>query len=140
MTRVLQVMAGARHGGAEAFFVRLVVALARAGVPQAAAIRTAPERRRALDAAGVAVTEMRFGGALDVVTPWRLGRLVDSFRPDVALAWMSRASRALPASPRRGHRFTRVGRLGGYYDLKYYSGCDHLVGKWRAGGTRALPA
>ena len=31
MVRVLQAMAGATHGGAEAFFTRLVVALAHAG-------------------------------------------------------------------------------------------------------------
>jgi glycosyltransferase involved in cell wall biosynthesis len=121
-------MAGARHGGAEAFFVRLVLALTRAGVDQSAAIRTAPERAAALRAGGVAVAEMRFGGRLDLVTRWRLGRLADRFRPDVALAWMSRAAAALPSSPKGGHPFARVGRLGGYYDLRYYRACDHLVG------------
>jgi len=128
MTRILQAMAGARHGGAEAFFGRLVVALEQAGVEQVAAIRPAPERRALLEAAGVPVTELRFGGRLDIATRWRLARLIDRTRPDVVLAWMSRASAALPASPRHGHRFVKVGRLGGYYDLKYYAGCDHLVG------------
>jgi glycosyltransferase involved in cell wall biosynthesis len=121
-------MAGARHGGAEAFFVRLVLALAKVGVAQSAAIRTAPERATALHAAGIEVQEMRFGGRLDLFTRWRLARLADRFRPDVALAWMSRAAAALPASPKGVHRFARVGRLGGYYDLKYYRACDHLVG------------
>ena len=37
--RVLQTMAGARYGGAEAFFTRLVGALARAGVEQHVVIR-----------------------------------------------------------------------------------------------------
>lgn len=128
MTRVLQAMAGARHGGAEAFFVRLVVALERAGLAQVAAIRPAPERRALLEAAGIPVTELRFGGRLDLVSRWRLARLIDRERPDVVLAWMSRASAALPNSPRHGHPLVKVGRLGGYYDLKYYAGCDHLVG------------
>ncbi|MBM3525041.1 MAG: glycosyltransferase [Alphaproteobacteria bacterium] len=42
---------------------------------------------------------------------------------------MSRASSALP--PRglvRGARYAAIGRLGGYYDLKYYRRCDWLVG------------
>ena len=128
MTRVLQAMAGARHGGAEGFFVRLAVALERAGVDQVAAIRPAPARRALLEAAGIPVTELRFGGRLDVLSRWRLARLIDRTRPDVVLAWMSRASAALPQSPRHGHHFVKVGRLGGYYDLKYYAGCDHLVG------------
>ena len=25
-------------------------------------------------------------------------------------------------------RTVQVGRLGGYYDLKYYRSCDHLIG------------
>ena len=48
MTRVLQVMAGARHGGAEAFFVRLAGALARAGIEERVVIRRDPERVAAL--------------------------------------------------------------------------------------------
>ena len=44
--RVLQAMAGAEHGGAEAFFVRLALALHRAGLEQKVVIR-ADERRAA---------------------------------------------------------------------------------------------
>ena len=36
---------------------------------------------------------------------------------------------------RRGAPWTLVGRLGGYYDLKYYRHCDHLVGNTRDLGT-----
>ncbi len=39
MTRVLQAMAGAEHGGAETYFVHLVLALQRAGLDQQAVIR-----------------------------------------------------------------------------------------------------
>ena len=44
MTRLLQAMAGAAHGGAEAFFERLAGALDRAGEEQAIVIRRNPER------------------------------------------------------------------------------------------------
>ncbi len=120
--RVLQVMAGARHGGAEAFFTRLVPALARAGLDQHAAIRRNPARAAALRAAGVPVTELRFGGRLDLATGPRLRRLAAAFRPAIVLSWMNRASRAVPAGA-----YVHVGRLGGYYDLKYYRRCDWLV-------------
>ena len=39
MTRLLQAMAGASHGGAEAFFTRLALGLQRDGVVQRVAIR-----------------------------------------------------------------------------------------------------
>ncbi len=144
--RVLQVMAGARRGGAEAFFARLVPALARAGVEQAAAIRPHAAREEALAAAGVPVTTLRFGGPFDRITPIRLRRLAARFRPDIVLSWMNRASRAMP----RGD-YVHVGRLGGYYDLKYYRRCDWLVantedlvdhilaGGWPRARVRYLP-
>ena len=44
MTRVVQVMAGARHGGAEAFFFRLVNSLSRAGIEEHVIIRRNKER------------------------------------------------------------------------------------------------
>ncbi len=124
--RVLQAMAGAPHGGAEAFFTRLVAALQRAGVEQRAVIRRHDGRAAALRDAGVEVVELGFGGALDLVTTPRLRREIERFRPDVALTWMNRATRACP----RGG-FVHVGRLGGYYDLKYYRRCDHLVANTR---------
>jgi glycosyltransferase involved in cell wall biosynthesis len=43
------------------------------------------------------------------------------------LTWMNRATRLCP----RGD-FVHVARLGGYYDLRYYRDCDHLIGNTRA--------
>jgi glycosyltransferase involved in cell wall biosynthesis len=55
------------------------------------------------------------------------GREIAAWRPDIVLTWMSRATRLCP----RGD-FVHVARLGGYYDLKYYRRCDHLIGNTRA--------
>jgi glycosyltransferase involved in cell wall biosynthesis len=118
--RVLQAMAGAEHGGAEAFFTRLAGAFARRGVVQQVLVRPHAARRAALEAAGVPVVPVRFGGWLD--------RAIAEFRPDIVFTWMNRATRFRPAR-RAGERpYVHVGRLGGYYDLKYYRRCDHLVG------------
>ncbi|CAA7613042.1 glycosyltransferase [Magnetospirillum sp. SS-4] len=123
MTRLIQAMAGAPHGGAEAFFERLVPALARAGVAQRALIRANSRRAALLRDAGIDVVELPFGGALDLVTRWGFAREVRAFRPGIVLSWMNRASRFVP-----GGDFVPVGRLGGYYDLKYYRNCRHLIG------------
>ncbi|WP_096700362.1 glycosyltransferase [Magnetospirillum sp. 15-1] len=123
MIRLLQAMAGAPHGGAEAFFERLAPALARAGVTQRLLIRDNPKRAALLRGQGLEVVEAPFGGALDLVTHWRFRREVKDFQPDIVLTWMNRASRFVPKGPH-----VTVGRLGGYYDLKYYRQCDHLIG------------
>jgi glycosyltransferase involved in cell wall biosynthesis len=123
MTRLLQAMAGARHGGAEAFFMRLALGLASAGEAQHLLIRHNPERAALLRQAGIPTGELRFGGLLDVSTRPAFRRAVAAFRPAVVLTWMSRATRLCP----RGD-FVHVARLGGYYDVKYYRRCDHLIG------------
>jgi len=120
--RLLQAIAGAEHGGAETFFMRLTAALHRAGEPQRVLIRRNPSRARSLREAGVAVTELAFGGLLDLTTRLGFRREIAAWRPNIVLTWMSRATRLCP----RGD-FVHVGRLGGYYDLKYYRHCDHLI-------------
>lgn len=123
MVKLMQAMAGARHGGAEAFFTRLAIALERAGQDQQVVIRRDGARAAALRRGGVAPIELGFGGALDMLTKHRLDRAVRRYHPDVVLTWMNRATMKMP----RG-RFVHAARLGGYYDLKYYRRCDHLIG------------
>jgi len=125
--RVLQAIAGAAHGGAETFFTRLAMALQRAGEPQRVLIRRNPGRAQCLRSAGVAVGELTFGGMFDLTTRLAFGREIAAWHPDIVLTWMSRATRLCP----RGD-FVHVARLGGYYDLKYYRRCDHLIGNTRA--------
>lgn len=151
--RVMQVMAGARHGGAEAFFVRLTIALAQAGVETRAVIRPVADRSAALTAAGVAVTELPFGGWFDLVTRPRLAAEIAAFQPDIVLSWMNRATRFVPKPDKETRRrdFIHVGRLGGYYSMKYYRHADHLIGNtrdvvdyiirsgWPAGRAHHLP-
>ena len=60
--RLLQAIAGARHGGAETFFVRLAAALQRAGETQRVLIRRDPARSQILRAAGVEVAELPLAG------------------------------------------------------------------------------
>lgn len=139
-------MAGARHGGAEAFFTRLALALHRAGLEQEVVIRRDRERADTLRGGGLRPHELAFGGPFDLLTPLRMRMLTRSYRPDLVLTWMNRATIRMPAGPWR-----HVARLGGYYDLKYYRRCDHLVGNtpdivrhivaggWPAGRAHYIP-
>ncbi|MQX38050.1 glycosyltransferase [Roseospira navarrensis] len=141
-----QVMAGAPHGGAETFFTTLASALQAEGVPQSLVIRGHADRVAALRAAGCRVETAPFGGALDLRTPRRLARLMRADGTTVALSWMNRAAAKLPPGP-----WVRAARLGGYYDLKYYRGFDHLIaiipgirrhmiaGGWPAERTHYIP-
>jgi len=124
--RLLNAMAGAHHGGAEAFFERLAIGLAKAGVEQKVIIRKDAERADRLRGGGVAVTQLPFGGLLDFCTPFALRKICRTYRPDVVLTWMNRATRMMPAGD-----YSFVARLGGYYDIRYYRRCDHLIGNTR---------
>ena len=123
---IAHVMAGARAGGAELFFERLAIALHQAGDPVLPVIRRDPGRASRLRAAGLEPAELRFGGALDLLTRPRLARLLRRTRPRVVVAWMNRAAGMTP----RGD-YVLAGRLGGFYDLDYYRRCDHLIGNTR---------
>ncbi len=118
-------MAGAPHGGAELFYERLVLAQHRAGDTVLAAIRT--DAARAARLAAAPCVQLPFGGAFDLSTRSRLRVALTRFAPRVAVAWMNRAARFAPKGG-----WVLVGRLGGYYDLRYYRHCDHLVGNTRA--------
>ena len=116
-------MAGAEHGGAEAFFCRLVPALADAGLKQETAIRPYERRLKILEHANIPTHKLTFGGRFDFRTRGRLKSCIETFAPNILVAWMNRAARFCPTG-----NHTIVGRLGGYYNLKYYSTCNHLIG------------
>jgi glycosyltransferase involved in cell wall biosynthesis len=125
--RVAQVMAGSAAGGAEIFFERLCMALAGAGDDVLPVIRRDAGREGRLRAAGLAPVALRFGGPLDLLTRPRVGAILRGFEPRVAVAWMTRAAKLTPPG-----NWVLVGRLGGYYDLRNFRSCSHLVANTRA--------
>jgi glycosyltransferase involved in cell wall biosynthesis len=125
--RLLQAMAGGAAGGAESFFVRLALAFRRVGVEQRLVMRPNQPRQASLAAAGLEPVVAPFGRRFDRSTPRIIGREIAAFRPAIVLSWMSRASHAAGRA-QAGPEVVRIGRLGGYYALKYYSACDYLIG------------
>jgi len=121
--RVLQAMAGRKEGGAERFFARLVIALDNAGIKQHVLIRNSAACAGWLRQGGMSAVELPFGGRLDLLTARRFRKEIEQFKPQVVLTWMNKATRFCP----KPNGFIHVGRLGGYYNLKYYRSCHHLV-------------
>ncbi len=124
---VLHLLGSPRHGGAETFFLDLLDALQRDGSPQAAAIHANADRERALAAMGVPSYVLPFNPPFDLSTGPRIRKLAQALGCKVLVQWMNRAGRVVP----RQGPWTRIGRLGGYYDLKYYRGADYLIGNTR---------
>jgi glycosyltransferase involved in cell wall biosynthesis len=143
---VLHLLGTAGDGGAETYFVDLVAALRRAGVTEAAAIRRHAGREATLRAAGVPVKVLGFGGPLDILTRTAAAGYGRAQNAKLMLAWMNRAARHTPKGP-----WARIGRLGGYYNLKYYQGFEELIANtediaewivgqgWPAGRVRCIP-
>lgn len=119
--RVVQLIGSPRPGGAETYFLRLVRALAGEVEILVVARRGGWVAQRAA-ALGLPLCEVGFRGSLDLLTPWRIGRILRGFRADLAQSWMSRATAALPRRP----AVPVIARLGGYYPLKYYRRADWL--------------
>lgn len=126
----MQALGSGRPGGAENMFTRLCLGLHAAGLEQKVLARFNADRYAALRAGGIEPLDLPFGGLFD----WRTGpgfcRAIADFAPDVVLTWMNRATRFCPARV-RNHPFVHVARMGGYYDMKYYRHCDHLIGNTR---------
>jgi glycosyltransferase involved in cell wall biosynthesis len=124
---VLHLLGSPRHGGAETYFLDLLEALHRDGSPQAAAIHANPDREAALAAMGVRADVLPFRPPFDFSTGRLIRRLAGELDSRVLVQWMNRAGRVVPKTG----PWARIGRLGGYYDLKYYRGADFLVGNTR---------
>lgn len=127
--RILQVMAGAPHGGAETAFVDMCIAMHEAGQMVEVVTRANEVRVPRLRAAGIVVHTLPFGGGIDFYTPYALRRIVRQFKPDIVQTWMSRAAQkvsrwdvSMGIPP-----YLVVSRLGGYYKIKNFQNTDHFA-------------
>jgi glycosyltransferase involved in cell wall biosynthesis len=124
--KALQLLGSAKDGGAETYFLSLVEALQADGLPQACVLRAHPGREQRLAGLDMPVRTAPFGGPFDWSTRGRIASFARTEGAGALIAWMNRAARFAPKGP-----WGRIGRLGGYYGLKYYRGFDHLVANTR---------
>jgi glycosyltransferase involved in cell wall biosynthesis len=126
--RLLHLIGAAKPGGAETFALRLFAALAKqSGVEQHILCRQGWVAKRCAEL-NLPHTIAPFGGFVDAHTPWFTHRIakqvVATFQPTHALAWMNRGVTYMPSGD-----FTKLARLGGFYNLKYYRGrVTELIG------------
>ena len=127
--KILQIMAGGSHGGAESAFVDMCLALHEAGQEIQVVTRANPIRVPRLRQAGITVHTLPFGRKIDLYTPWAIRRIIKRFKPDILQSWMSRGTMHMP----RWHenmgvkRYATCARLGGYYKLKYFQTADYFT-------------
>jgi len=123
--RILQLMLSTQEGGAENFCEKLTLAFDQRGIEQKIIIEPFPAREKRLSyAQNLTIDPIRFKGINRLFAKGQLRRSIDTFRPDIVLTWLNRASRRVPS----GLSCPVVGRLGGYYKIRHYKNCSHLVG------------
>lgn len=127
--KILQVMAGAKHGGAETAFVDTCLALHDAGEDIEVVTRAHDERVPRLTQAGIPVHTLPFGGRLDVFSSWKLASIIKRFQPVIVQTWMGRATQKTPnwSALNTPQRYLVVARLGGYYALRNFKSADYFV-------------
>ncbi|QQG36678.1 MAG: glycosyltransferase [Micavibrio aeruginosavorus] len=125
--KILQVMAGAAQGGAETAFVDMCIALHEAGEEIEVVTRKNPARQARLQAAGLKVHILPFGGVVDIFTTLRMRKIIREFKPHIIQTWMSRAAQRTPRwSTSEGiPRYLVVSRLGGYYKAAHFAQTDY---------------
>jgi len=123
--RILQMMLSTQEGGAENFFEKLALGFDSHGYTQSLIIEPIPTRiERLSKAQNAALTPIRCGGLQRIFAHRKIREAISTFQPDVILTWMNRASRRVP----KNLSCPVIGRLGGYYKIKHYQNCTHLVG------------
>ena len=127
--KILQVMAGAAHGGAETAFVDMCIALHEAGEDIEVVTRKNPAREARLRAAGLRVHILPFGGMVDIFTTLRMRKIIREFQPHIIQTWMSRAAQRTPrwTASEGIPRYLVVSRLGGYYKASHFGQTDYYA-------------
>ncbi len=128
--KILQVMGGSQHGGAETAFVDMCIALHESGESIEVVTCDNPVRVPQLRDAGIKVHTLAFGGKADVFTSWRIRKIIQKFQPDIVQSWMSRGPWKVPRWKKsmKVPRYLHVGRMGNRYKMKYFKSADYFVG------------
>lgn len=126
--RSMHVIGSRELGGAESFFMRLVLGLQAAGEEVIAVSR--PGSRVGDELEGrVAQVRVPMFNQRDPISRWLLGRAIRRRQPDLVQTYMTRATllTRLPA----GRRPVHIARLGGYYKIDHFRHAHAWIGNTR---------
>ncbi|WP_417581198.1 glycosyltransferase [Nitrincola sp.] len=123
--KVLQICGAQHAGGAEAHFLRFCIELNRfEGIEVIALVRKGSWLEEQLGRSDIKTYPLGFRSSFDLITRYRIKKISYLEKADIIQCWMNRAA---SLTPKTGHG-AKIGRLGGYYALKYYKSMDWLVG------------
>lgn len=126
--RSLHVIGSRLLGGAENFFMRLVLALQAAGEEVAAVSRARSLVARELDGK-VEQMHAPMSSPFDLWSRRKLAGMIRRWRPDVVQTYMTRATVLTHVRPAAGA--VHVARLGGYYKVDRFRHAHAFVGNTR---------
>lgn len=123
--RSMHVIGSRELGGAESFFMRLVLGLSAAGEDVIAVSRPGSRVSGELEGRLAQASTPMFNQR-DPVSRWLLGRTIRRRQPDIVQTYMTRATllTRLPA----GQRPVHIARLGGYYKIDHFRHAHAWIG------------
>ncbi len=124
--KVLNIISGAKFGGAELFFERLACSFDKhKSIHQKIVIRSNKRRFNYLNAKNSEVEQISNFNYYNPFCFLKVEKIIKDFNPDIVLSWMNRASKILPNKKVNNEK--KVGRIGGFYKIKNYVNCDFLI-------------
>ena len=122
--KILNILGGAKQGGAEKFFERLSLAIEKKkSINLKLIIRENEERFSFLKQQIKSIHQIKNFYFFNPLCHKKIDEIIKNFKPNIVLSWMNRASKILPKS--KG--WINIGRMGGYYKIKNYVNCDFLI-------------
>ena len=95
--KVLNIIGGAKFGGAELFFERLACSFDKhKGIHQKIVIRSNKRRFDILNAKNSEVEQKSNFNYYNPFCSLKVEKIIRDFKPDIVLSWMNRASKILP--------------------------------------------
>lgn len=126
----LHLIGSHQMGGAEQFCLRLVSALHEEGHPTRIVLRPDSPLVPAFREAHIEPLTMAYANVWDVVSLWRVRRLVANTKPAIVQTYMGRATRLTRVPQTSGS--VHIARLGGFYKIDgYYRHAHAWVGVTR---------
>jgi len=123
--RILQIMAGRGHGGAETYSSDVLLQLHRAGIDQCIVMSRQAPRYAELEKQGLRMAPHVLDTPFRLLQKFRLQRLIRHEKPDVIQCWMRRAASLVP---KMAPSVPVIGWFGGYYNPEHFRRCSHFVG------------
>ena len=123
--KVIQICGAQHSGGAEAHFLRFCVEMNEyKNIDVIALVRKGSWLEEQLKKTTVKTYSLGFRSSFDFLTAYQIKKISINEKAAIIQCWMNRAASLTPKS---SHGF-KIGRLGGYYNLKNYKNMDWLVG------------